>query len=228
MRHTFLKFKKDYDHIATITTAYDTSYGLDTKLTDAVDNWIPYMTRYRSAVARRARAKGTRVWWYDTRWTIEQYVSRGRLIPWMTYKVEADGFLIWCINRWRGEGAPKLPKAKWKTNREPVATQILNAWSPWLDGVTPNSSAMVVYPGPDGPYSSTRLENFRDGIEDYDLLVTARRLIATTTDPKARSLLQKAVTIEDDFIRNAARADFSSAALSAHRLRLIEALESAK
>src|SRR5262249_43830765 len=41
-------------------------------------------------------------------------------------------------------------------------------------GVEPHSSGLYVYPGVDGPRSSLRLENFRDGIEDYDLLVAAR------------------------------------------------------
>ena len=227
MKHTFLKIKKGYDGIPTTTTAYDESYGLDTGLTGAVDIWIPYMTRYHADVAARAREKGTKVWWYDTRWTIEQYVNRGRLIPWQTFKVKADGYLIWCINRWRGEGAPKLPKAQWKTNTRPVALRVLNEWDPWLDGVTPNSSAMLLYPGPDGPYSSLRLENFRDGLEDYDLLVTAQALAEKTADPKVAAQLRSAITIEDEFIRDAVQTDYRSETLKAHRLRLIEALEAA-
>ena len=71
-------------------------------------------------------------------------------------------------------------------------------WNPALDGGYENSTAMYVYPGKDGPISSLRLENFRDGIEDYELMVEAARrgiafeiaddvtsdLTTYTTDPR--------------------------------------------
>jgi hypothetical protein len=33
-----------------------------------------------------------------------------------------------------------------------------------------NGDGLLLYPGPDGPYPSIRLENLRDGVEDYSLL----------------------------------------------------------
>lgn len=164
------RIKRDFG-VRTMSTLYDASYGLDTGLTEAVDTFVPLINKYDSAQAVKARTVGSKVWWYEILWNIEQPLSRSRLLPWMTFKAGSDGFLIWCLNRWRGEGAPKLPRDQWKTNRKPVSNQILNDWDPWLDGVTPNSSAMYVYPGENGPLSSIRLENFRHGIEDYDLLM---------------------------------------------------------
>lgn len=41
-----------------------------------------------------------------------------------------------------------------------------------------NGEGQLVYPGPDGAtYSSVRLENFRDGMEDYEYLYKLRELL---------------------------------------------------
>ena len=227
MKHVFDRFKRDYP-VQTITTAYDSTYGIETGLTGAVDNFMPLLPRYDAQKAAAARARGTKVWWYVVTWNMEQHLVRSRLLPWMTYKVGADGFLIWCINRWRGEGAPKVKRAEWKTNTVPVKNEILNAWDPYLDGVCPNSSANYLYPGEDGPLSSTRLECFRDGIEDYDLLTAAAerlRALEKAGGPKeAIARLREAVSIEDAFIKNAIEASTSVGELKRRRERLVRAL----
>lgn len=42
-----------------------------------------------------------------------------------------------------------------------------------------NGEGQLIYPGPDGiPFSSIRLENFRDGMEDYEYLFRLRELIS--------------------------------------------------
>lgn len=227
VRNAFLRFKLKYG-VQTITTARDYSYGLKTALTGAVDNFVPLMTRYNLLHAERARAKGTKVWWYTTMWNLEQPLIRSRLIPWMTFKMKADGFLIWCINRWRGGDRAGLPRSKWNWNTEPVANKILSDWNPWLDGVCPNSSANYIYPAENHPLSSTRLECFRDGIEDYDLLISAQQLLQRLTE-RGGSLeliekLRTAITIEDHFIQDAIYSSYSASDLRKHRQRLLRAL----
>ena len=228
-RHVFELTKAKYPDLATISTLHDNSYGINTGLTGLIDNFMPLMPRYNIIQAQKARKEGTRVWWYDTRWNIEQPLSRSRLIPWMTYKMKSDGFLIWCINRWVGGPESNLPKSNWEYNTKPVDNEIFNAWNPWLDGVTPNSSANYVYPGKNGPYSSMRLENFRDGIEDYDLLMEAQDqlqyLIKNNGDPKKIHLLEEALDIKDSFIQNATQADWRPKIILEYRKRLIDALE---
>jgi hypothetical protein len=44
-----------------------------------------------------------------------------------------------------------------------------------LDAVATNGESVLVYPGADGPVASARLEQIRDGIEDWDLLDLVRR-----------------------------------------------------
>ncbi|HEY7693585.1 MAG TPA: glycoside hydrolase domain-containing protein [Gaiellaceae bacterium] len=44
-----------------------------------------------------------------------------------------------------------------------------------LDSVAANGESVLVYPGADGPVPSARLEQIRDGIEDWDVLDVVRR-----------------------------------------------------
>jgi hypothetical protein len=44
-----------------------------------------------------------------------------------------------------------------------------------LDAVAANGESVLVYPGADGPIASARLEQIRDGIEDWDVLDLVRR-----------------------------------------------------
>jgi Domain of unknown function (DUF4091) len=44
-----------------------------------------------------------------------------------------------------------------------------------LDSVAANGEFVLVYPGPDGPVASARLEQIRDGIEDWDVFDIVRR-----------------------------------------------------
>jgi hypothetical protein len=44
-----------------------------------------------------------------------------------------------------------------------------------LDSVASNGESVLVYPGADGPVPSARLEQIRDGIEDWDVLDVVRR-----------------------------------------------------
>jgi hypothetical protein len=44
-----------------------------------------------------------------------------------------------------------------------------------LDAVAANGESVLIYPGADGPVASARLEQIRDGIEDWDVLDVVRR-----------------------------------------------------
>ena len=144
----------------TATTIKDYSYGTQTPLGESVDVFIPSLhTSFDLELARQARAMGNQVAWYSTRdFNIETDTIHARLIPWRTMAEGSEGYLIWAMNRWVG-------------NDQFVGDQVRTTWNAQLDGVTPSSSAMMIYPGEDGPVASIRLEQFRDGVEDYDLLM---------------------------------------------------------
>ena len=84
---------------------------------------------------------------------------------------------------------------------------------------------VTVYPGEDGPIASLRLENFRDGSEDYGLLQEARRRLAATQRGAERRLLRKATAVGDDFARDLSTFTDEVSLLRRQRERLIRALE---
>ena len=145
----------------TMSTIFDFSYGTDTSLGSSLDVFVPKPARYNGEMAARARAEGRDVWVYTTSdFNIETDAMYQRLRPWDVMQMQAGGYWIWAMNRWVG-------------NDGPISDEVRSEWNPFLDGATPHSSAMIIYPGKDGPISSIRLENYRDGIEDYDLLAHA-------------------------------------------------------
>jgi hypothetical protein len=92
-----------------------------------------------------------------------------RSIAWYCWMYGVDGFEHWSSNYfWRNVHKGKPMDQKWPN-------------IPW-DSRTYyyfNGEGQLVYPGADGiPYSSIRLENFRDGMEDYEYLYRLRELLA--------------------------------------------------
>ena len=216
---------RDYDGLPLLSAGTDVTYGTASSLS-GLSNIIycPTMPMYDPQVAAQARANGNAVWWYEIWWIIEDPLIRSRLIPWQTFKVNADGFLFWCLNRWSGNDTPVF---------DPAQPRIRTDWNPALDGGYFHSSAMYLYPGSDGPVSSLRLENFRDGIEDYDMLMLARGLLASlqneeSADPALLEQLREATTIEDSFIKDHADYSRDPVQLQAHRQALIKAIEAAR
>ena len=72
----------------------------------------------------------------------------------MCWKARATGLLYWSVNYWT--------KNPWE---DPANTK----WGQ-------NANGSLMYPGPDGPVDSIRLEALRDGLEDYEYLYLLRQL----------------------------------------------------
>ena len=86
----------------------------------------------------------------------------------------------------------------------------------------------VCLSGRDGPLSSLRLENFCDGIEDYDLLATTEALLGRSgADAAVADKLRDALYLEDEFIRDAVSYSTDPALLADRRRVLIGALAAA-
>lgn len=208
----------DYGAMPLLMAGTDPTCGTDSSLA-GLSNIIycPLMPDYDAELAAQARANGNAVWWYEIWWIIEDPLIRSRLIPWQSFKVGADGFLFWCLNRFVGNAKPVF---------DPDNPKIRTDWNPALDGGYENSTAMYLYPGRDGPISSLRLENLRDGIEDYELLRWGQDLAEgqAVADPGLRSLLQRAVTLDNSFVTDHAEYTRDPAILARYRRTLIEAL----
>ena len=167
LRAAFGYMKRRFPDVKTATTAKDPSYGLESGLDEVVDIWVPLTALYDETAAAAARARGKEVWWYIcigpthpfANWFIEYPLLEARLLWWMTWRRGVTGFLYYTLNRWPHLEAPlRTAPGSNRTGLNPASFG------------TANGDGCLIYPGEEGPVSSLRFENVRDGIEDYELL----------------------------------------------------------
>ena len=160
-------------------------YGLN----DLVDIWAPV----NIIESPDTQAKGGEIWTYfctlaresAPNFFIDVPAIYQRSIAWYCWMYGVDGFEHWSSNYyWRNVKKGKPLDEKWPN-------------VPW-DSRTYyyfNGEGQLVYPGPDGiPYSSVRLENFRDGMDDYEYLYKLKELLSkyegNNTDPELNAYRQ--------------------------------------
>lgn len=121
---------------------------------------------------------------------------------WACWKYNLEGFIYWGLYTWGYSAGPNygsmvkyFPEMRW-----PNGTQ-------WLlenragDG-------FLIYPSPNGePWSSIRLENIRDGIEDYEYMYLLRQLASRLNDAdpyqyEMKGKAEQLLTIGPDIIRS--------------------------
>jgi len=195
IERVFSFIKERYPRLRTATTARDPGLGLDNKLGALVDIWVPLSAVYEARTAARARRRGDEVWWYIcispahpyANWFIEYPALEARLLWWMAHERGIEGVLYYAMNRWPKQRAPLRADIYGRTY-----------WDPASYG-TANGDGALFYAGPDGPISSIRMENIRDGIEDYELLA----LLAARAGPEAaRALSARLVRSASDYTRD--------------------------
>jgi hypothetical protein len=153
--------KAEFPDVMVMTTANDHSYGLGPVI-KSVDAFCPLTPRFDSAKAAQARALHKQVWWYiccdpthpHANMFIEYPAIEGRLLMGaMTAKYRPDGFLYYQISIWN--------------SRKPIDSGPFTDWDP-RSWTTYHGDGSWTCVGPDGtPLPTIRLENFRDGLEDY-------------------------------------------------------------
>ncbi|MFW6162865.1 MAG: DUF4091 domain-containing protein [Planctomycetota bacterium] len=153
--------KQAFPDVMVMTTTYDQSYGLDSVI-NSVDAFCPLTPRFDPARAEKARARGKQVWWYiccgphhpHANMFVEYPAIEGRLLMGaLTAKYRPDGFLYYQISIWNA--------------RRPITDGPFTSWDPrsWTSYHGDGSWTCV---GPAGtPLATVRLENFRDGLDDY-------------------------------------------------------------
>ena len=155
------EIKRALPDVKVITTARDADYGVGSPL-DVVDWFCPLSETYDLAKANRARQAGHKVWWYiccDPRapyanMFVECSAIEGRILMGaQAVKYRPDGFLYYSIASW--------------CSRRCITSGPFTDWNPRSHGPF-NGDGSWVCAGPDGkPLPTIRLENFRDGLEDY-------------------------------------------------------------
>ncbi len=165
------KFVKErYPEVHTFTTAsymYRRREKVPIDYEDYMDWYCPLTPVYKPQLSAKLRAAGKQVWWYvccGPKYPYANFASidypsiEGRLLAWMTFLYDVDGLLYWHVNYW-GRNRP----IAW------AGRPFLDQWkSTCIAGMT--GDGILTYPAVGGPVSSIRLENIRDGVEDYDYL----------------------------------------------------------
>ena len=174
---------------------------------DVIDAPCPKTDGYEKNRAAYAAAKAIRpgheTWCYTCcfpggRWLnrfLDGHLLNPLLLSWGCFIHGIDGYLHWGFNWFGPDYTP------------------FDAEDPWK---LPPGDRALVYPGPDGPWPSVRLETIRQGLEDLELLRLLARRDPMRSDAVARRL-----------VRGFCDYDAEIPSYRAARRELLEALSSA-
>lgn len=207
-KEVFRQIKQKFPDLPIMSTYLDSSLGEESGLAGLVDIWVPGVEHYDADARARAQARGDQVYWYTHQavrdplpnWFNGYAPSDTRvLLGPMSHQQQIDGFLYYNIARW--------------VDRGPMDDGVLSDWDPQTYP-TANGDGSLFYPGPDGPLSSQRMHNFRDGMEDFNLLNVLEKSIERAEDAgvpadvlaEARTVLdsEMVVTSEREYTKDAA------------------------
>jgi len=159
------ELKRAFPGVPLHTTAYDSRFGIDSKVSD-FDVFTPTTDTFAAADPKAiaaSRAAGHQVWWYIAcnqraplaNLFVECSPIDGRqLMGAQAVKFRPDGFLYYQLSIW--------------TARRPLSgVSAFTDWDPHAWGRFHGDGGWLCC-GPGGkPVSTLRFENFRDGIEDF-------------------------------------------------------------
>ena len=119
--------------------------------------------------------KGNEVWWYVTRFphypeitlSISDPAVDHRILFWQQKLYNVDGFLYYAVNDWNLKDGDRITDGHWCWDKKKeVSTDALTPYTVYGNGV------LLYHGGKIGRFheavESIRLEQIRDGIEDYD------------------------------------------------------------
>ncbi len=164
IKKTLATIKAKFPDLPVMSTLRDNTMGPGSGLTGLIDIWAPQMDLYRSSSAAGAHARGDQVYWYPDIATGHPYpnwfngyppIDTRQMVGPMSHRAGVDGVLYYKVDRW--------------INHPLLDDGIYSSWNPATFDTTAGDGSMF-YPGADGPLPSIRLANFRDGMQDYNLL----------------------------------------------------------
>jgi hypothetical protein len=157
--------KEAAPNIRTLITAFPAVGEDDRK---PFDTHVTLLDRIELRRAHKFQQRGQEVWWYLAcanqapfpYWGLNYDGIDPRIMPLMTFKYGIDGFLQWSADLWGDDNCDPDNPRRW-----PERAWTCKDW-PYQPG-----EGYMYYPGPGGhPWPSVRLENWRDGMEDYEYL----------------------------------------------------------
>ena len=140
------------------------------ELYGSVDIWCPRLDYVDLHELEQRQAAGDIAWWYTCldpqvpypTYLIDDDGISHRVLSWLQFKYNIRGILYWGVNIW----------SKYRNKKYSNTIDVWNE-SELFPGA--NGDGFLVYPGPDGPLSTIRLEIIRDGNEDYEYLALLRK-----------------------------------------------------
>jgi glycosyl hydrolase family 123/concanavalin A-like lectin/glucanase superfamily protein len=153
---------------------------------DLFNVWCPLFSyfgqeKYRKKLNELMNKPGVEVFWYAAdrpehpypNFFLDYPVFDCRIISTLTFKYKVKGLHYWAINR------------EWVNNNKKGEKWPEISWDPYIFSAHggarkyKNGMGNFTYPGPNGQiYPSLRLENLRDGIEDFEYLKLLERRTA--------------------------------------------------
>lgn len=197
-----------WPQLNTLTTGEPLRYPSYENHLDIWAGKVPNYITYTQPKVDALRAKGNQFWLYVTGYAppycnlqINEPGIEHRMLYWQTFLYRTEGFLHWGLNVWPHYRAPN----PWLTGM--TAPAVYDRWpnrawddSGWLGQYYVKGGGYLMYPGLNGPLPSIRLEQMRDGIEDWEYLNILGK--------------QKSANVWDGLIGRAIAANVSSSIIS--------------
>jgi hypothetical protein len=226
---TARRIREELPGVPIWTSAQDQDFGATSGLDEVIDNWAVSIAAFddpeRLATIERARASGAEVTWYTAIWPFRPFpnffieydaIEARLLMGAMAQKIGPDGFGFWSLNWWANQDAP-------------LASNHL--YTDWDVSGTPagNGDGSWIMAGADGPITTIRFENIRDGLEDYEyyqlLSDAVDRGEESGVDPEVLDRARRLLRVPDDIVRGLTDFTRDPRVLELHRLEVAETIE---
>jgi hypothetical protein len=177
------------DRISVAGSAGTTDIASDLSVSwDTIDQMTP-----EKAAERHAAGKITTFYVYGTpahpNTLAYSPAVEARMLPWISARRHLDGFLRWSYNSWTSD---------------PFSQPVY---------IFTQGDEYLVYPGKNGPMSSIRWEQLKEGIEDFELIAQLRTKDGGTDDPALSGALTTATRDLDGRTKNVTDIETARAAV---------------
>ncbi len=187
------------EHLVTFSAEGISEELYATETEGGVQTWCPIITYFNAESSRQTalerlasndREGGEDVWWYSCMDTMpspsyhtDDIALSPRILSWMQFDYKVSGNLYWNVCNYRYyDGGQYVQRDIYN---DPLTYTMING------------EGQLIYPGSyyglNTPVSSIRLENIRDGLEDYEYLLLAEQGIEALDgyEGKGREVLGK-------------------------------------
>ena len=210
------------------------------EVSDYVDVWAVMHPWYEADKNNfeQQRAEGKKLWYYLAYHPTHPYANvfidypavDQRIMFWINWKYHLSGWLFWGGNSWWTNFKDVLD-----TDNDGDTTEYFSTRWPEREwdvrsyagrSISQNGNSYLFYPGPDKkPLSSIRLENIRDGIEDYEYFyLLSKKLEGRKGNKDKWSEAKKLLDIPETIVNSASNYTKNPTLIYSYRERIAQAL----